>query len=200
MALQSPTIKKSEVLAMAGITEELTQAVIIGIRGYEDPGANQVGIYDDCICIVSPDQFLAVNGNTDPSKLQPGVAILQPGTYQYRKGIHGMHHLDMTNPKDKALLDNAVKYGTDISAFTYWAFRQAGDVTVQREGGKLQTDNPSARFWIDIHRGGSQGTSSLGCQTVIPYEWNDFKKLGYSEMTKYSQATINYILINKPTV
>lgn len=130
---------------------------LLGIRGYYKntlgkPGVNDVGIYDDAIFILGPDKLLlSYNANTDPSRIFPGVAVLKPGgPYLYKIGMHGV-----SGPKP------------------YLALRQYGRVTVLRNG-KENTDTAQAPFYIDIHRGGYNTTSSLGCQTIHPDQWIDF--------------------------
>lgn len=169
---------------------------VLGVRGWG--GENKIGVYDDAIFLITPDAVLGFNGNTDPSRLLPGVAQLVPGTYYYKKGIHGLHHLDLTKSAQKDALDEAVRSGRDISSLTYWAFRQDSDVTVMRSGdSNPHTDNANNRFWIDIHRGGYNTTSSAGCQTVHPDQWNEFKTKGYAAMDNYNELRIPYVLVLK---
>lgn len=169
---------------------------LLGIRGWA--GENKIGVYDDAIFLITPDGVVGYNANTDPSRLLKGVATLVPGTYYYKKGIHGLHHLDLTKPADQSTLDYAVRNGKDISTLTYWAFRQDSDVTVKREADPiLHTDNTLNRFWIDIHRGGYNTTSSVGCQTVHPDQWPDIKSKGYAAMDTYNESRIPYVLVLK---
>lgn len=128
---------------------------LLGIRGYYkrtmgDPGKNDIGIYDDAIFIVGPNKLmLSYNANTDPSRSFQGVAVLKPGgPYLYTIGMHNMRA-------------------------PYKALRQYGRVTVLRNG-KDDTDTAAAPFYIDIHKGGYNTTSSLGCQTIHPDQWIDF--------------------------
>lgn len=169
---------------------------ILGIRGCNGP--NQVGIYDDALFLITPNGVEGFNGNTDPSRLIKGVAQLVPGTYYYKKGLHGLHHLDLNDPHQKDILDEAIRSGRDISNLTYWAFRQDSDVSVKREGDDtVHTDNVQNRFWIDIHRGGYNTTSSAGCQTIHPDQWPDFKGKGYAAMDEFNQTRIPYVLTIK---
>jgi lysozyme len=48
---------------------------------------------------------------------------------------------------------------------------------------------------INIHRGGYRTTSSEGCQTIYPSQWDGFINLVYSEMSRYNQKTIPYLLV-----
>jgi lysozyme len=75
--------------------------------------------------------------------------------------------------------------------------QRAGVVTVTRDGGKVDT----GMFGINIHKGGYKGTSSEGCQTIHPDQWQRF----YSTMErlaksihgdKYKSQVYAYVLIN----
>jgi lysozyme len=151
---------------------------LLGIRGYYkktmgDPSKNDIGIYDDAIFIVAPNRLmLSYNANTDPSRSFPGVAVLKPGgPYLYKIGMHGVS-----------------------GDHPYRALRQHGRVTVLRNG-KADTDTAQAPFYIDIHRGGYNTTSSLGCQTIHPDQWLDFFKNVETFLDKNSQQVIPYSLI-----
>lgn len=166
---------------------------ILGIRGYS--GDNKIGIYDDAIFLVTPKEVLGFNANTDPSRLLKGVASLVPGIYYYKKGLHGLSHLDLTKGRDSEMLQDAIRREADISNLTYWAYRQDSDVSVTRNGSSgTFTDNVKNRFWIDIHRGGYNTTSSAGCQTIHPDQWPEMKKSGYAAMSEYNESRIPYVL------
>lgn len=172
-----PQMTKPEVLKhLEAFNNPEYPVKILGIRGYfkdtmGKKGTNDRGMYDDAIFIISPDGFFAYNGNTDPSKFQKGIAVLKAGgPYLYKIGLH-----NMKNP--------------------YKALRQFGNVTVIRDGGKEVTDNPQARFYIDIHKGGFGTTSSLGCQTIHPNQWDDFLFKVEIELEQYHQEIVPYYLI-----
>ncbi len=168
--------KTLEILAAHGVTD---QVAVLSVRGYYNdsmgkPGVNDRGIYDDAMFIVTPRFYLAVNANTDPSrfgvnaKIGKGLPVLQPGVYRYKKGLHGINR---GNP--------------------YPAFVQAEKVLVIRDGGKQERD------WIalNIHKGSFNSTSSEGCQTVYPTQWDEFQQALYRELDFYKQATFPYCLI-----
>lgn len=145
--------------------------MVVGIRGYysKSMGAtpsNERGIYDDAICLYAPKNgrfvgiFKAFNGNTDPSKIRigtgtgtgagKGMAQLKPGVwYSYRFDIHN----SKVSPHPAIC-------------------QRAGPVTVMRDGDPPYED--SGMFGINIHRGGNYQTSSEGCQTVPPSQWEEF--------------------------
>lgn len=146
---------------------------IVGIRGYYGrsmggPG-NDRGIYDDALILITPEAFVTFNGNVDPSVYRPAIAVLQPGVWRYKVGVHGL---------------------SKPAAQRYKALVQAAPVTVLRDKGGYDT----GMFGINIHRGGVNGTSSLGCQTIPPAQWASFFSLVESELKRAGQATVPYIL------
>jgi hypothetical protein len=160
-----------ELLAYAS----LESFALIGRRGYYRdtmgaPGVNDIGVYDDAIILVTPTAYATFNANTDPSRQLPGIATLKYGSWLYRIGIHGLSH--------------------PVGPRQYPALVQAAPVTVTRDGGKEET----GFFGINIHHGSFGTTSSEGCQTVYPDQWEEFFGLVKSEMTKYSRRTIPYLL------
>lgn len=149
--LDAKSIRK--IIAAKGLT--VGKVLIVGIRGYfEDSmgaaGKNDRGIYDDALFVVLPDRVVAFNGNTDPAAFERGIATLKPGVWRFRAGKHKLS-----------------------SPTGYPAFRQYGNMTVLRDGAGEDT----GYFGINLHRGGKAGTSSLGCQTVPPAQWDEFRKL-----------------------
>jgi hypothetical protein len=144
------------------------ELIIVGIRGYYkktmgDPTKNDRGIYDDALFILSPKGCVAFNGNTDPAEYRPGfgsddktkgIASLAPGVWRvYKFADH--------KPADR-------------KRSPYPAICQrAGKVTVWRDsedGAYEDTGN----FGINIHKGGINRVSSVGCQTVPPDQWDEF--------------------------
>lgn len=179
------------------ITDKVT---VVGYPGYYmktmgDPRKNDRGIYDDAFFVFGPNSFAAFNGNTDPSVARDGVATLQPGRYRYKPGIHGL-----SKPK----------------AQQYPAFVQASPVIVKRDGtentpagsqsdrlgfclgGGRWTDAqwwPGDRFAINIHRGSNNGTSSLGCQTTPPAQWDAFHALVMLELERAGITEFDLIIL-----
>jgi lysozyme len=129
---------------------------VLGIRGYYQDsmgvaGKNDRGLYDDAAYICSDARCHPFNFNTDPSAWRTGIATLKANAvYEFIPGKH------------------------KISSPTgYAAFRQSGAFTVPRDG----TGDDRGYFGINLHRGGEEGTSSLGCQTVPPRQWREFRDL-----------------------
>lgn len=147
---------------------------LIGIRGYykDSMGVrneNDIGIYDDAMILTSPSAYASFNANVDPSIKKPKVAVLVPGLYRYTKGVH-----NKTKEKRRQ----------------YPALVQASDVTVMRYG---VTEPDTGWFGINIHKGSLYTTSSLGCQTIYPKQWDSFIALTYGEMSRYGENGTDYI-------
>lgn len=161
--------------------------VVVGIRGYfrdsmGAPKVNDRGIYDDALFIDSAETFASFNGNTDPSRFRPGegfggakgIASLNPGAWF-------VHRFDKHKGQYLALC------------------QRAGKVTVTRDG-KKENYADTGLFGINIHRGSYHGTSSLGCQTIHPDQWDSFIGLAVDLARRYHaenwrKAVIPYILL-----
>lgn len=164
-------------------SEEFPKLVIGIVRGYYfhtmgESDSNDRGIYDDAAFIIGPETFASFNANSDPSYFKKGVATLLPGCYPYRLGNHGISR----------------------PGGGYPAFRPATpgeELPVRRDG---ESDAPSKRpgVAINIHRGGHSTTSSAGCQTIHPGQWDAFYALAKSEMTKLGLKKVWVILVEGP--
>lgn len=163
-----------KILANAGVKDAVA---LLGVRGYYlntmgKSGVNDRGIYDDAIFIVSPNAYVSFNANTDPSIYRRRIATLLPGLYRYRKGRHGISR----GPGYPALRPATKDEG----------------LPVLRDG-----EGESIGYAINIHRGAPKSTSSEGCQTIHPAQWDAFIALTYEEMDRYNQKTIPYLLIEQ---
>lgn len=152
---------------------------LLGIRGYYldtmgEPGKNDRAIYDDAIIIVSQGFAMTFNANTDAGAYRRGIANLKPGVWLYKLGIHGL-----SKPQ----------------AQQYEALVQAAPVTVQRD----QVGDDTGWFGINIHRGSYRSTSSLGCQTIYPAQWQDFISTVKEQLRRLGKRTIPYVLIDETT-
>ena len=170
-----PQQAKEKTLMMVIKSGIVDRVALVGIRGYYSetfqPSGNQRGIYDDAIILLSPSVHATFNANTDPTVFKKGIAVLKTGIHRYRKGNHGIS-----------------KPGGG-----YPALRPANpkeEVPVTRDG-----EGDSMGIAINIHKGGYNTTSSLGCQTIYPPQWDGFINLVYSEMSRYNQKTIPYLLV-----
>lgn len=154
---------------------------VLAVRGYYlnsmgKEAANDRGCYDDAIFVITPEEVFNFNANTDPSRYDRGIAQLKSRqAVRYRPGLHGFSRKDGPYP----------------------AFRQDSNITVIRDEKGEESDSPDHRFWINLHRGGVTTTSSLGCQTVPPHQWNEFKTLVDKLLQQYGQETFFYILIDE---
>ncbi|MBK7900721.1 MAG: hypothetical protein KA603_01140 [Azonexus sp.] len=164
-----PKITEAELLALLAKQPKLELSdfplAVIGLRGYyaNTMGAtpnNERSIYDDAIVLYVPNLnlFQAFNGNTDPSSYREGsgfvegtrgMAVLQPGVWPcYRFDIHGGKR---PHPA---------------------ICQRAGPVRVLRDGSPPY--DHVGNFGINIHKGGNFSTSSHGCQTLPPGQWDEF--------------------------
>ncbi len=164
--------------------------VIVGIRGYyrTSMGAtarNDRGIYDDALFVDSPNLTAAFNANTDPTRVRKGkgtgagkgMAVLKPALYLAHK--LGRH------------MGKVSQYPAVV--------QRLAKVTVTRDG----VDGPyedTGMFGINIHRGGWKTTSSEGCQTIYPTQWDSFYNLVKSEAVRlfgkeWDKRVIPYLLL-----
>ena len=163
--------------------EPFPDTVLGGVRGYYfrtmgRPDANDIGIYDDAIFVISPHAFAAFNANTDPSADRTGVATLLPGCHPYRLGNHGISR----------------------PGGGYPAFRPAtrGEALPVRRHGESRVPSARPGIAINIHKGSYHSTSSLGCQTIYPSQWDAFYHLAKNQMHRARIRTIWYVLIDGP--
>lgn len=179
-----PRATLSEVIAIASRefgNAPLSSCYVVGVRGYYrdtmgEPGKNDRGLYDDALFIVGPGgKFAAFNANTDPSRFTPGIATLRPGAHWYRPGNHGISR----------------------PGGGYPAFRPAtpGEALPVTRDGKPGTSQGIA---INIHKGGYSTTSSAGCQTIHPDQWDEFHRVLTRCLSDARQLRFPYILSDDP--
>jgi lysozyme len=176
-----PKMSKEDALKeLAFFNVDAYPVKVLGIRGYYkqtmgNPLKNDRGIYDDAMFIVAPDMFASFNANTDPSINRTGIATLvAPQVVLYKIGIHG---ISGKNPRQ--------------------AFRQASfGISVTRDGKEgILKDSAKAPFWINIHDGGNNTTSSEGCQTIVKSQWGAFNEALKDQLKRNGQVTFPYVLI-----
>lgn len=189
LPLNKPQITRREALEKYLPERSIDECLLLGVRGYYlntmgERNKNDRAIYDDAIFIISPSIFLSYNANTDPSryginaKINKGMAVLQAGEYLYQIGKHGINRERQTNGRVKA----------------YTALVQKSPVNVLRDG---KNSIESGMFAINIHRGGNTTTSSEGCQTILPVQWDEFISIVQGEMKRLKQKDIKYILVEE---
>lgn len=168
-----PRRRREEVVRQLKAVGVSDSVALVGCRGYYRRTAeeNERGVYDDAIFFLTPEAFAAFNANVDPSIFRRHIATLKKGLWRYKVGIHGLN-----KPESQR----------------YTALVQAAPVTVSRDGEPDET----GMFGINIHRGSNSGTSSLGCQTIPPAQWDAFISLVRSELKRHAQKTVPYLLVD----
>jgi lysozyme len=158
-------------------------------------GKNDRSIYDDAFFVVTPTVFAAFNGNTDPSIYREGVATLKcPQVIWYKPGIHragspGGHP--------------AFRQDAPVIVFRDWTQKFKVGVVHKKYGvclgdGYWTDAGFSDYFWTNNHRGGYKGTSSLGCLTVPPQQWDAYYNLIMSELKRHGLKRFQMVLIPGP--
>lgn len=168
--------KQSREDTKAMLSEVGSPVALLAVRGYYSktfaPDGNNIGVYDDAIFLFSDYGYYPFNANTDPSVLRPRAARLKAGTWWYKLGTH-----NITKAKHRQ----------------YPALVQAAPVTVSRYG----AGDDTGFFGINIHKGSNNSTSSAGCQTIPPSQWNSFYELVKMEMKRADIKRIPYVLVDK---
>jgi lysozyme len=176
----SESLVKRKLVEAIGEIPSPWKMYIVGVRGYYhrsmgDPTKNDRNIYDDAAFVFGPSGFKSFNFNTDPSAYRQGIASLVPNfVYWYRKGMHG------------------ISRGNPYPAFRPSSPGERSKVT------RDKTKNPWDGTAINIHRGGNSTTSSLGCQTVPPAQWNEFYTYVTNEMKLSGMSRFPYVIIDGP--
>ncbi len=168
-----------------------SKEVFVGaVRGYYrdtlgQPGQNDVGMYDDAIFISCPPmgkvpRWTSFNANTDPSRYgwNPGawkyMARLKPGAWWMQPRFHA-----------RSRPSGHPAFGQEYNPVTVERIRQDGTVAETETG----------CFGIDLHKGGDNGTSSEGCQTIPPEQWPGFYAFLGARLMAHKQARFRYILV-----
>ena len=167
--MRTPALSEAKVREILTANKvDQSNVCVVAIRGYYldsmgKKGANDRRIYDDAMFIVSPRGIMSYQANTDPNGYRKGagtgrgkgMAMLKPGIHLFGTGRH------------KRRL----------------AFRQCERFTVIRDGDPPYED----LGWhaINLHSGGYNSTSSLGCQTVPAGTWDEFRRLLYGLLDEF---------------
>lgn len=185
-------------IAPYAVNRALHPMIVVGLRGYYRdtmgaPGRNDRGIYDDAICLVTPNVFATFNGNTDPTSVDPrlGLASLEPGAYYaHRFDLHGGKYLALCQRLGPVIVhrDLTDSYAAGIDHDDYG--HSLGKGLWKGSG-----------YGINIHKGGYGTTSSLGCQTIYPNQWDGFISLATAEAKRlfkdaWRRTIIPYLLVD----
>lgn len=172
---------------------------VLGIRGYYldslgKPGANDRGIYDDALIIRGPTCYATFRANVDPSVARDKVAVLEPEQVVYYR--HGMHRAGTPGAHMAWRQDSPVIVRRDVYVKPQGFVDDNWGISL---GGGLWTDRGwDEKFWINIHKGGVNGTSSLGCQTIQRSDWPAYYSLLRREQTEHNIPRVAYLLIQDP--
>lgn len=155
--------------------------VNIAIPGYYldslgEKGKNDIGIYDDSISFYTQNVYASFNANTDPSRIKPNVATVKTDSAYYCHiiGIHGGKTSQYPAICQREGPITVFRSGTENVA--------AG--TKDKRGECLGNGYWVGYFGINIHKGGYNTTSSEGCQTIYPTQWDSYFELAKSEMIR----------------
>ena len=197
---KAPETLVKQYLAEAGLLTASEPCAVLGVRGYYRDtmgaqGANDVGIYDDAMFFIAPGIFLAANANTDPSRLGWNAAIgkafamLLPGLWYFIRGAH--------KGKVPALRQADEDQADDVKIpnhghFKVWRGKSADDIATKT----ARVDD--GYHAINIHRGGETTTSSWGCQTIPPAQFDAFMEQVWEHTKKHSMERIPYLLVDGP--
>lgn len=188
-----PRMSYSDVVKLTahlGLDPMKDPVFVVGMRGYYRdtlgvPGVNDRGIYDDALFLISPAFFGSYNANSDPSRVRKGSGKgAEKGMASLNTGLWRVHRFDRHNGKYLALC------------------QRLGSVEVTRDG-KTQDYKDVGQFGINIHNGGWRTTSSLGCQTIHPSQWESLISSAVDQAkrhhgVKWDKVAIPYALIDAP--
>lgn len=178
--------------------EPMPLVYLFMVRGYRATSMgptdlNDVGIWDDLICLVTPHSFHAINANLDPSRLgwNEGVGkpfgILQPGWWMWYPGPH----------KGKM---PAFRQADDAAVGRKLGFPHEGKFFVERSYGR--GDKRNYHEWghqqVNIHLGGINTTSSWLCLTVPPQGGKEFLQRAVDSLKAYKQKFMHGLITEGP--
>ncbi|HEY8560527.1 MAG TPA: hypothetical protein VIL74_09130 [Pyrinomonadaceae bacterium] len=168
-----------------GGAEFVPVLLVVGVRGYflnsvGKPGENDLNLWDDAILVYYDSVLVKTfNANTDPSKHNQKLAMLDAGLYEFYQGTH----------KERIKAFRAYPEGVELPCK-----RQQFD-------GSWVKSKCSA---INIHDGAFNDTWSAGCQTVInqtPHkQFDEFRDLVYDLMDANKMKTFKYLLLEESDV
>lgn len=169
---------------------------ILVVRSYfrrtlGDPDKNDRGMYDDACFLVLKDRTVSFNFNADPSRYKPGhgkgsakgMANLKPGLY---RNVYMM-------AKHKGQYDAICQRGGPVTVLRD-ADSQVPEKDIVVVEGRRYYEH-TGMFGINFHRGGINGTSSLGCNTWPVDQYKEAMDLIYSTMRKHGMKYVDVCLV-----
>lgn len=214
---RTPELGRSEATALLERRGVADAVALIGVRGFfgamgQSPG-NDPGIYDDAVFLVTPDACRGFLFNTDPTRFEPPNVTLKAGLWRYKPGNHNPPSRGSVPYKALVHAGNVVwvtAYPQNLDHYRlFGALKNVGlredlpDIrayqdAVREKHGRVIADDiiewPMEEH-INIHRGGAEGTSSKGCQTVHPSMWDDFIGSVYGKLREHRQPDVPYLLL-----
>ena len=216
-----PSLALATARALLGERGISAAVALIGVRGFfASMGAtagNDPGVYDDAIFLVTEAACTGFNANTDPTKYQTPNVTLKPGKWRYRIGLHKGYEalVESGLPGDEVWVVAHPRELGDYHRFTqspgvnlghslgskqaYWAALE------QKGARRVPSDDPEwpdieypMSALINIHRGAADSTSSMGCQTVPPAQWQEFITSVKAALQAASQELVTYLLLEGP--
>lgn len=188
-------------------------AIAVGVRAYYRDsmgrrGANDFGIYDDSIHLLPAKQGLhSYQANVDPSldgwnfTLEKPFAHLTEGLWYFISGLHKGNHpaWRQPDPEEAATCQLPPNYSTRGNASPI----PRGHFRVLRNPGSAGSKPylEDGYHAINIHRGGTTGTSSWGCQTIPPATYDDWITKSYAataQQKSHALRILPYILLLGP--
>lgn len=148
---------------------------VLIVRGYfrdtmGKRGKNDRAMYDDAAFIVTPEGVAAFNANSDPAVYRKRVATIKANqAVCYKPGPHGYQSRGGPYP----------------------AFRQHEDCIVERD----DAGDDFGMHHVNLHKGGVYGTSSLGCLTIPPHQWDEFRDMLTGLLVAHDQETFYVTLL-----
>jgi lysozyme len=157
--------------------KEIAPVTVVVAPGYYsktfgEPG-NDRGVYDDAAFVITDRTFTAFNFNSDPSLYKTGISTVLPGIYPYRRGYH--------------------KRGKKSGHPAFRPATMGEALPVKRDGEKGRSKRDGVAN--NNHRGGINGTSSEGCLTVPPRQWDAYYALIDSEMSRLGVVNFSMCIL-----
>lgn len=169
MSTRTPRLNEESVRAILTANNvSQDHLAVVAVRGYYldsmgREGENDRRIWDDAMFVVTPRGCMSYQANTDPNGYRKGYGFgSKKGMACLKEGIH--------------------LYGTGLHKGRK-AFRQCEPFTVIRDGNPPYSHK--GYHAINLHSGGYNSTSSLGCQTLPKSTWPEFRDLVYRGLSEF---------------